>query len=101
MNLETQLRRCEQQLDAFEKLHTDELKKFEEKLAIYSRLQADEVKFLREELAALKQELAKCEVSEPSPTPVSAQHQNQPTSKSTAQLTRRDFLGGMGSNGQD
>jgi hypothetical protein len=71
MNLETRLRRFEQQLDAFEKLHTDELKKFEEKLATYLRLQADEVKFLREELAALKEELAGREVSESSPAPIS------------------------------
>ena len=99
MNLETQLRRLEQQLNAFERLHTDEFKKFEEELATYIRLQADEVKFLREELAALKQELAKREVSEPSSAPVSAQPQNQATSKSTTQLTRREFLGGMGSQG--
>ena len=57
MNLETRLRRFEQQLDAFEKLHADELKKYEEKLETYLRLQADEVKFLREELAVLKEEL--------------------------------------------
>jgi hypothetical protein len=57
MDLETRLGRFEQQLDAFEKLHTDELKKFEEKLETYLRLQADEVKFLREELAALKYDL--------------------------------------------
>ena len=88
MNFETQLQRFEQQLDSFEKLHADELKKFEEKLEIYLRLQADEVKFLREELAALKQELANREASEPSSAPVS-QHQNQ-----TAKLTRREFLGG-------
>ena len=40
MNLETQIGRLEQQLDAFETLHREELKKFEEKLATYSRLQA-------------------------------------------------------------
>lgn len=104
MNPETQLRRLEQQLDAFEKLHADELKKFKEKLATYLRLQADEVKFLREELAALKQELANQTVSDPSPTPVSAQRQNQPglnsTVDSVAQLTRREFLGGAGNPGQ-
>lgn len=55
MDLETHVRRFEQQLAAFEKLHANELKTLEEKLAAHRRLQADEVKFLREELAALKQ----------------------------------------------
>lgn len=53
-DLPTQLRRLEQQLAAFEKLHADELKQFEEKLAAYMRLQAGEAKLLREELAALR-----------------------------------------------
>lgn len=74
MELETRLRRFEQQLDAFEKLHSDELKRFEEKLAIYLRLQADEVRFLREELAALKEALAGRETSVPSPTLISEEH---------------------------
>jgi hypothetical protein len=75
MDLETRLRRFEQQLDAFEKLHTDELKKFEEKLAIYLRLQADEVKFLREELAALNEALADYQRSEPAHAAISEEHQ--------------------------
>jgi hypothetical protein len=58
MDLETQVRRFEQQLSAFEKLHADELKDFREKLAIYMRLHADEVKLLREELAEVKRALA-------------------------------------------
>ena len=89
MNLETQVRRFEQQLDAFEKLHADELKKFEEKLATYLCLQADEVKFLREELAALKKELAEREVAETAP--ISAPS-HPPVSE--VRLSRREFLGG-------
>lgn len=103
MNLETQIRRLEQQLDAFETLHREELKKFEEKLATYSRLQADEVKFLREELAALKQELADREVSEHSPAiPVHQQNQSKlnSTVNSTSHLSRRQFLSGNGKPNQ-
>lgn len=58
MDPEARLRRFEQQLAAFEKLHTDELKGFEEKLSAYGRLQADEIKLLQEQLAELRQELA-------------------------------------------
>ena len=54
MDLETRIRRLEQQLAAFEKLHTGELKEFEKKLTIYIQLHADEVKLLREGLAELK-----------------------------------------------
>ncbi len=54
MDLETQIRRFEQQLNAFEKLHANELKDFQEKLAAYVRIQADEVKFLRQQLDDLK-----------------------------------------------
>lgn len=54
MDLETQVRRLEQQLRAFEKLHTDELREFQEKLAAYVRLQAEEVKLLHEQLDELK-----------------------------------------------
>jgi len=104
MNLETQIRRLEQQLDAFETLHREELKKFKEKLATYSRLQADEVEFLREELAALKQELADREVNEHSPATTPAHQQNQSklnsTVNSTSQLSRRQFLSGNGKSNQ-
>ena len=54
MDLETRIRRFEQQLAAFEKLHAGELKEFEKKLTIYIQLHADEVKLLREGLAELK-----------------------------------------------
>jgi len=57
MDLEMNMQRFEQQLNAFEKLHADELKDFREKLAIYMRLHADEVKLLREELAEVKKVL--------------------------------------------
>lgn len=98
MDFEARLGRFEQQLDAFEKLHADELKKFQEKLAAYLRLQADEVKFLREELAALQKELAERETPEASITPVSRPKPARPalanTAPEAARLTRREFLGG-------
>lgn len=101
MNLETQLQRFEQQLDAFEKLHADELKGFEEKLATYIRLQADEVKFLREELAELRKELAtQAEESDPASSSAPSRSQGRPpadrAAKAKAGLTRREFLGGDG-----
>ncbi len=54
---DTLIRRFEQQLTAFEKLHTDEVKGMEEKLAIYKKLHADEVQLMREELARLKEQV--------------------------------------------
>ncbi len=54
MDLPTQVRRLEQQLTAFEKLHAGELKDFHDKLAAYMRLQADEARQLHEQLAELK-----------------------------------------------
>lgn len=64
---ETRIRRFEQQLAAFEKLHAGELKDFEQKLATYMRLHADEVRLLREELARLKKAI-EIQVSSPDPT---------------------------------
>jgi hypothetical protein len=57
MDPETQARRFEQQLQAFEKLHTQELQALEEKLIAYMRLHADEVRLLREQLDELRQAL--------------------------------------------
>jgi hypothetical protein len=59
MDLDTRIRRFEQQLAAFEKLHTHELKDFQDKLAAYMRIHADEVKLLHRELDELKQWVAK------------------------------------------
>lgn len=92
MDLETRVRRFEQQLVAFEKLHADELKNFEDKLATYRSLQADEVRFLREELAELKRELAAGKESPPS------QSQPHPGADHSAETevtwTRRELLSG-------
>lgn len=54
----TQAERLEQQLRAFEKLHTQELQAFEARLAAYMRLHADEVRQLRDQLAELRQSLS-------------------------------------------
>lgn len=105
MNLESMLRRFEQQLTAFEKLHADELKGFEEKLATYMRLHADEVKFLREELAELRKELAaREEESGLTSSTVRSQSQARPPAdhavEPAARLNRRDFLSGSASRRQ-
>jgi len=99
MNLETKLRRFEQQLAAFEDMHAGELQGFEAKLEAYVRLQADEIKFLREELAALRQELAaQAEEAEPALPTIDAQNEAQPAAdqidKPEAHLNRREFLRG-------
>ncbi|MEZ4867326.1 MAG: hypothetical protein R3C14_38735 [Caldilineaceae bacterium] len=54
MDLQTRLQRLEQQLNAFEKLHREELENFAKKLAAYEQLHADEVKMLREQLEEAK-----------------------------------------------
>ncbi|HEX9922091.1 MAG TPA: hypothetical protein VGD99_05470 [Anaerolineae bacterium] len=99
MNLESRLRRFEQQLAAFEDMHAGDLKGFEAKLETYVRLQADEIKFLREELAALRQELAAREEEvEPASPTIHSQNQAQPSAdqadKPEVQLNRREFLSG-------
>lgn len=98
MNLETQIQRFEQQLDAFEQLHADELKGFEKKLATYMRLQADEVKFLRQELAELQKELAALKEDASSSATLHSQGQPHPrpnqADQAVATLNRREFLGG-------
>lgn len=98
MDLKTWVRRFEQQLAAFEKLHTDELKSFEEKLATYRSLQADEVGFLREELAELKRELAASKESNPPSSAAPARSRPPPgvehNAESEVTLTRRELLSG-------
>jgi hypothetical protein len=98
MDLETRVRRFEQQLAAFEKLHADELKSFEEKLATYRSLQADEVRFLREELAELKRELAAGKESNSRSSTPPSQSQPHPGADHSAEpeitWTRRELLSG-------
>jgi hypothetical protein len=48
------LQRLEQQLEAFERLHSDELRELQRRLEAYQRLQEDEVRLLREEIAELR-----------------------------------------------
>jgi hypothetical protein len=54
MDVELQLRRLEQQLAAFEKMHREELEEFERKFTLYKELQADELNLMRQELVKLK-----------------------------------------------
>ena len=54
MDIQNKIRRLEQQLTVFEKLHKNELEEFERKLAIYQQLHRDETQLLLEELAKLK-----------------------------------------------
>ena len=99
MDLSTLVQRFEQQLVAFEKLHTDELRGLEEKLAAYRQLHADEVKLLREELAALKQELSVWKEAESTAPTAASQSQTHPPGNLAAEpqatlLTRCGFLNG-------
>ena len=57
-DLDLQARRLEQQINAFERLHTDELQRFESQLAAYRQLQADELNQLRDQLRRLTENIA-------------------------------------------
>ena len=59
-----QLRRLEQQLEAFERLHADELREFQRRLEAYQRLHEDEVRLLQEEIADLRARLAEVEAAD-------------------------------------
>jgi hypothetical protein len=68
LDIDTHLKRLEQQLAAFEILHREELETFEKKLAIYRGLQAQEVKMLQEEIEKLRAAIGTLE-KPPSTTP--------------------------------
>jgi len=55
MDLELQVQRFEQQLSAFEKLHSEEMNEFKRKLQVFTQLHHDEIKLLQEELSRLKE----------------------------------------------
>jgi hypothetical protein len=55
LDIQTKMRRLEQQLSAFEQLHKNELVEFERKLAIYKQLHKNEVNLLLEEVAKIKE----------------------------------------------
>lgn len=55
------LQRLERQLEAFERLHGDELRDLQRRLEAYQRLQEDEVRLLREEIADLRAALSDTE----------------------------------------
>lgn len=76
MDFGTQVRRLEQQLSAFEKLHAKELSELHEKLAAYMHIHADEVRLLREQLDELKQAVAQHPAVAPPSTPPS--HSTEP-----------------------
>jgi hypothetical protein len=63
------LRRLEQQLEAFERLHGDELRELQRRLEAYQRLQEDEVRLLREEIADLRAALVAAESPAPADPP--------------------------------
>ena len=91
-DLETQVRRFEQQIKAFEMLHTDELRRFEEQLATYRQLQADELNQLRGQLQRLNDDIAAIKARE-----AEAAAQNPPPADlEPVQLSvsRRDLLTG-------
>ena len=75
------LQRLEQQLDAFEALHGDELRELQRRLEAYQRLQEDEVRLLHEEIADLRSALAGAERSTSTePPPCAAPVRREPGS---------------------
>ncbi len=91
--LEDSARRLDQQLVAFERLHTDELKRFQDQLETYRRLQNDELQMLRDEVKQLKDELARLRAQGPVPAaPPTVPH--IPSGRVALTITRRDFITG-------
>ena len=86
--LETSARRLEQQLSAYEKLHTEEMKRFQEQFEAFQRIQADELQMLRKQLGQLEEEIAALK-----DTVLRSMDENAPTSAEPT-LTRRDLLTG-------
>lgn len=82
-DLENALRRMEQQITAFEKLHHAELQRFQEQFETYQRLQNDEIQMLRAQLQKLDTEIAQLRALADEPTPATPP---------TPGVTRRDFL---------
>ena len=85
------MRRLEQQVNAFEQLHAEELRRFEEQLATYRQLQADELNELRAQLQRLQDELAM------QPERATGADSDAAANPQPLQLTvaRRDVLGGQ------
>jgi chromosome segregation ATPase len=90
-DLDLQVQRLQQQINAFERLHTDELQRFESQLAAYRQLQADELNQLRNQLQRLTSEIAAIQAHEAE----SAANQ-PPADLEPVQLgvSRRDLLTG-------
>jgi hypothetical protein len=63
---QARLQRLEQQLEAFERLHSDELRELQRRLEAYQRLHEDEVRLLRDEIADLRAALG-TDAAPPSP----------------------------------
>jgi hypothetical protein len=86
-----QARRLEQQINAFERLHTDELQRFESQLAAYRQMQADELNQLRDQLQRLIDEIAAVQARE-----TEAAVDQPPAELEPVQLgvSRRDLLTG-------
>ena len=87
--LETLARRLEQQIAAYEKLHTEEIKRFQEQFEAFRRIQADELQMLRKQLAQLSEEIAAAKES----ISQSDADENAASSAEPA-VTRRDLLTG-------
>jgi len=87
--LETQLRRLEQQVAAYEKLHTEEIKRFKEQFGAFQRIQTDELQMLRKQLAQFAEEIAAAKESAAQSV---ADDSEMDSPQST--LTRRDLLMG-------
>jgi len=87
--LEIQARRLEQQIIAYEKLHTDEIKRFQEQFEAFQRIQAEELQMLRKQLAQFAEEIAAVKES-----PLQSNADESETASPQSTLTRRDLLMG-------
>lgn len=87
--LELQARRLEQQISAYEKLHTEEFKRFQEQFEAFQRIQTDELQMLKKQLAQFAKEIAAIKESA-----LQANAEASEMDSSESNLTRRDFLKG-------
>lgn len=87
--LEIHARRLEQQIAAYEKLHTEEFKRFQEQFEAFQQIQTDELQMLKKQLAQFAKEIAAIRESA---LQANADANEMDSTEST--LTRRDLLKG-------
>lgn len=87
--LATLARRLQQQIAAYEKLHTEEIKRFQEQFEAFQRIQADELQMLRKQLLQFGEEIAAVKESV-----AQSEEDSDIAASAKATLSRRDLLTG-------